>query len=92
GKIILFIATLGDEAKKLGFDLLTKARAKGLSADMDHLGRSLKAQLKTADKLGAKQVYIIGEDELKKGRGILKNMETAQQKEVAFDSLAGELP
>ncbi|MFH1347180.1 MAG: histidine--tRNA ligase [Candidatus Margulisiibacteriota bacterium] len=87
GKIILFIATLGDECKKLGFDLLSKAREKGISADMDYLGKSLKAQMKAADRLGAKYVYIIGGEEIKKGCGILKNMKTSEQREVEFDSL-----
>ncbi|MEE8637742.1 MAG: histidine--tRNA ligase [Candidatus Margulisiibacteriota bacterium] len=89
--ILLFIATLGEEAKKLGFDLLSKAREKGIAADMDYLGKSLKAQMKMADRIGAKKVYIIGEDELKKGCGILKDMKTGEQKEVSFDSLGEEL-
>lgn len=91
GKIILFIATLGEEAKKLGFDLLVKAREKGIAADMDYLGKSLKAQMKAADRIGGKYVYIIGEDEIKKGYGILKNMKTGEQREVPFDSLEERL-
>jgi histidyl-tRNA synthetase len=83
----LFIATLGDEAKKIGFDLLTKARKMGIAADMDYLGKSLKAQMKTADRMGAKYVYIIGEDEIKNKSGILKDMKTAEQKQVEFDRL-----
>jgi histidyl-tRNA synthetase len=83
----LFIATLGDEARKVGFDLLTKVRKMGAVADMDYLGKSLKAQMKAADRMGARFVYIVGEDELKKKSGILKDMKTAEQKEVAFDYL-----
>jgi histidyl-tRNA synthetase len=88
--IELFIATLGDEARKVGVKLLAEARSKGISADLDHLGRSLKSQLKAADRLKAAHVYIIGEDELKKGAGLLKNMATADQKEVPFDQLLAE--
>lgn len=91
GKIILFIATLGDEAGKLGFDLLSKAREKGIAADMDYVGKSLKAQLKMADRLGAKYVYLLGADELSKGSAALKNMGTGEQKEVVFDDLLKEL-
>lgn len=87
GKIVLYIATLGDEAKKLGFDLLDKVRGQGIAADMGYLGKSLKAQLKAADRVGAKYVYIIGEDEIKKGCGILREMKTGNQKEIKFDSL-----
>jgi histidyl-tRNA synthetase len=89
--VTLYIATLGDEARKLGFDLLAKMRQKGISADMDYLGKSLKAQLKAADKAGADFVYIIGEDEIKKECAILKNMKTKDQREVKFDSLEEEI-
>ena len=82
---------MGEEAKKLGFDLLAKVREKGIAADMDYLGRSLKAQMKMADRIGAKKVFIIGEDEIKKGYGILKNMKTGEQKDIPFDSLEKEL-
>jgi len=58
---------------------------------MDYLRKSLKAQMKSADRLGAKYVYIIGEEELKNKSAMLKNMKTAEQKEVAFDKLEGEL-
>ncbi|MDD4179866.1 MAG: histidine--tRNA ligase [Candidatus Margulisbacteria bacterium] len=86
-RIDLFIATIGDEARKVGFDLLTKARISGVRADTDYLGKSLKAQMKAADRLKAHYVYIIGEEELKKKSAMLKNMETADQKEVPFDQL-----
>ncbi len=90
-RITLFIATLGEQAKKIGFDLLNKARDQGISADMDYLGKSLKAQMKTADRMGAKYVYIIGDEELKKKSAVLKNMETSEQKEVGFDQLLASL-
>ncbi|MFH1684245.1 MAG: histidine--tRNA ligase [Candidatus Margulisiibacteriota bacterium] len=85
--ISLYIATMGDECKKLGFDLLSKARGKGISADMDYLGKSLKAQMKAADRLGAKHTCIIGEDEQKKGIGILKNMKTGEQQNIDLEQL-----
>jgi len=87
----LFIATIGDRAREFGFKLLADARNKGISSDMDYLGKSLKAQMKSADRLGAKHVYIIGDEELKKRLAVLKNMKTAEQKEVAFDKLEEEL-
>ncbi|MFH1386324.1 MAG: histidine--tRNA ligase [bacterium] len=87
GKLQLYIATLGDEARKLGFNLVTKARSLGLSADLDYLGKSLKAQMKSADRMKAEYVYIIGEEELKSGLGLLKNMKTAEQSPIAFDKV-----
>ncbi|MBN3033468.1 MAG: histidine--tRNA ligase [Candidatus Saganbacteria bacterium] len=86
-KVDLFIAVLGEQAKKVAFDLMSQARDLGLSADTDFLGRSLSAQLKAADRLGAGYVYIIGDDELAKRSAALKNMKTAEQKEVPFAEL-----
>ncbi len=90
-RLTLFIATLGEEAKRLGFDLLAQARNKGISCDMDYLGKSLKAQLKAADRAGAKYVYIIGEEELKKGIAIIKDMKSGEQREIKLDDLEKEL-
>ena len=81
----LYVATMGDEAEKIGFELVSKARGAGISADMDYLRKSLKAQMKTADNEKAKYVLIIGDDEIKKNKAILKNMQTGGQEEIAFD-------
>jgi histidyl-tRNA synthetase len=83
----LYIATLGEEARKTGFNLLTQARDLGFCADMDFLNKSLKAQMKAADKMKAEFVYIIGPDEIAKQSAVLKNMKTAEQKELAFTEL-----
>jgi len=89
-KISLYIATIGEDAKKIGFDLITKARENGISAEMDYMGKSLKAQMKAADRMKADCVYIIGDDEIKKKAGILKDMRTAEQREVPFDELISQ--
>ena len=86
--VTIYIATMGEEAKKIAFDLLQQIRAKGISADMDYQNKSLKAQMKTADKIGAKKVLIIGEEELKKKYAILKDMQTHEQKEISFENVA----
>ncbi len=90
-KIDLFIAPLGEEAKSLGLKFVTEFREKGLRCDIDFLDRSLKSQLKEADRQKAKKVLIIGEDELKKGKGTLRDMETKEQKEIEFKKLVQEL-
>lgn len=87
----LFIAALGDAAKKKGFEILSQARSLDFIADMDYLGRSLKAQMKVSNKIGAKLTYIIGEEELKKGAGILRAMKTGEQEEVKFDKITEKL-
>ncbi|OGC33602.1 histidine--tRNA ligase [candidate division WOR-1 bacterium RIFOXYB2_FULL_48_7] len=91
GNIKLFIATLGEAATKQGFALLSQARALGISADMDFLGKSLKAQLKNADRLKAAFVYVMGDEEVKKGSAGLKNMATGEQSEVEFSQLITRL-
>jgi len=85
--IILFLATMGEEGQVKGFELLKEIRSLGIAAEMDYLGKSLKAQLKVADRLGAKYVYIIGDDEIAKESGILKTMATSEQQEVKFELL-----
>jgi histidyl-tRNA synthetase len=90
-RVEVFIVTMGEDARKLGFDLLFRVREIGIAADMDYAGKSLKAQMKAADRMSAEFVYIIGEDELKKKSGILKDMKSGDQKEVPFDDLANTL-
>jgi len=83
-----FIIGMGEEAEEKAFLLLDVLRREGLSADKDFLDRKMKAQLKAADRLRAKTVVIIGEDELARGVAVLKNMETGGQQEVAFEQVA----
>ncbi|GAB7386501.1 histidine--tRNA ligase [Bacillaceae bacterium] len=86
-----YFVTLGEEADGAAVKLLAETRAAGFSADKDYLQRKLKAQLKSADRLGAKLVAIIGEDELARGAAVLKNMKTGEQEEVALASFIAEL-
>jgi histidyl-tRNA synthetase len=83
----LFIATLGEKAHTRGFGILNEMRDAGISCDMDHEARSLKAQMRTADSCGAKLVLIIGEDEINKGEAALRDMKTKEQVTVKLDSV-----
>jgi histidyl-tRNA synthetase len=85
----LFIATLGDQAKVLAMKLVKDLREKNIICETDYLNRSLKAQMKEANRQKAKKVLIIGEDEIKKGRAILKDMESGEQKEIELDKIIG---
>jgi histidyl-tRNA synthetase len=87
----LFIATLGSEAERYGFRLLTRLQRQGTFAEMEYAGKSLKAQLRRADKLGARQVLILGGDELARGVAQLRDMTTAIQEEVPLESLDSRL-
>lgn len=81
-----YFVSLGEEAKDYTVGLLHKLRIAGFSAERDYLDRKIKAQFKAADRVNAKYVAILGEDELKANKINLKSMETGEQTEVALDS------
>lgn len=83
----LFIAALGPQAQQTAFEWLSELGATGLSVEMDYADRSLKAQMKRANRLNAKHVLIVGESELQKGAAVLRNMATKEQQEIALDGL-----
>ncbi|MFH1045992.1 MAG: histidine--tRNA ligase [Candidatus Omnitrophota bacterium] len=87
----VFIAVLGDQAQPLAFSLLNSLRGEGISAEMNYQDKSLKSQMRLADKLAAANVVIIGEEEVKKQKVILRNMRDKTQKEVEIARLAQEL-
>ena len=80
----VFIACLHKALAVHAFELTLAMRKAGLKADMDHASRSLKAQFKYADKLGASYVAIIGDDEIAKGVVKLRNMSTKEESEVTL--------
>lgn len=87
----IYIATIGDTAKTKSFGLIKALRDNHISADIDHLGKSLKAQFKYSDKINAKYTIVIGDDELANDAATLKNMETSEQTTVKLSELVNEL-
>ncbi len=83
-KIDIFVAGLGEKASVFVFPLVHSLRQNGLQTAMDHEGRSLKSQMKQANKLNAGYVLIIGENELEQGQAVLRNMATQEQEEVTI--------
>lgn len=83
----LFLGYRGEDAIVWAYKLVNDLRKVGISAESDHLQRSVKAQMKYANKIGAKYSAIIGESELENKVINLKNMTTGEEKEVAFDKL-----
>ncbi|MBQ9856437.1 MAG: histidine--tRNA ligase, partial [Clostridia bacterium] len=77
-----FIVTMGDEARLAGESLVRSLRLFGVKADLDHCARSMKAQFKYADKLGAQKVVILAGDELEKGIVKIRDMESHEETEV----------
>jgi len=83
----IFVAALGDKSRLLAFEWICAFGDEGMRAEMDFAGKSLKSQMKQADRLEAGHVLIVGDDELGKGEAILRNMETKEQVPVPLDSL-----
>lgn len=83
----VFVAILGDLALQKAFEIATKLRFEGISTVIEELSRSLKAQLKYADKLGCDFAVIIGDDEIEKGVCKLRDMKTSSEEIVEIEKL-----
>ncbi len=90
-KDLVYVISLGEEAKKQGLKLLNNLRKEGIAADTDYEGKSLKGALRKANDLSSRLVLIIGEDEIKKNVVTLKDMVSGEQKEVRPENLIQEL-
>ena len=86
-KPAIYFAALGKRAAAESVKLTQRLREAGIYAECDIVGRSLKAQMKYADKIGAKYTVIIGDNELDAEKAVLKNMADGTQTEVAFSDL-----
>ncbi len=92
GGIDLFIVALGESARDRAFLLAQEGRREGLAVLLDPAGRSLKAQMKQADKFQARFALIMGEDELQRGVAVLRDMASKEQEELRLgENLVQEL-
>ena len=82
----LYIAVMGDSAQAKAFDLLGQVRSCSIHAETDIVGRSLRAQMKYADKIGAKFSLVLGDNEIAENKAELKNMETGEKRKINLDS------
>jgi histidyl-tRNA synthetase len=87
----LFLAGLGEEAEKRIFQWASRLRRSGMWVEMEYASKGLKAQLKNADRLGARKVLIVGDNELASGKAILRDMGTKDQQEVKLENLVEEI-
>ncbi|MDD3947332.1 MAG: histidine--tRNA ligase [Clostridia bacterium] len=87
----LYIAPIGEEQVLYAYALVQQLRAKGIAAETDISGRSLKAQMKYADKSGAKFVIVLGDAERQSGIVKLKEMSASKEEEITIDGLAKRL-
>ncbi|MBE7067875.1 MAG: histidine--tRNA ligase [Clostridiales bacterium] len=86
-KPTVYIAGMDEKSRMKAFALCDTLRQNGVEAEVDHMERSIKAQFKYADKLGAKFVAVIGGNELAEGVMSVKNMTTGESEKVAFTSV-----
>ena len=87
----VYLAPLGERAAGEVPAIAAGLRRAGVSADYDMMGRGVKAQMKYADKSGARFVVVIGDNELESGTAVLKNMDTGEERSVALGDIAGAL-
>lgn len=90
-KVRIYIAGMDEKTRDKAFEIATALRLKGISAEIDHLNRSIKAQFKYADKLGAEYVAVIGENELLSGELNIKNMSDGTQTAVKIGQIESYL-
>ena len=86
-----FIVTMGDDARVEGIKLARELRANGVKCDIDHAARSMKAQFKYANKLGAPVVAVIAGDELAQGVVKIKDMAKSEEHTIARADVAAEI-
>lgn len=81
----LFFCSLGKEASEKSLLLTEQLRVNGLCVEMSYDNPSLRSQMRKADRIGAKKVIVLGENELKKGKIIIKDMQTKKESEIALE-------
>lgn len=86
-EIDLYIAPLGEIAKKYATKLVLDLRCQGLNVETDHMDRGLKAQMKYANKIGSKFVAVIGDNEISENAVNLKNMNTGNEEKIQIDNI-----
>ena len=83
----LYLAWFGEPARDWVFPAAHRLRRRGVSVEMEADVRSLKRQMRRADKLGAAAVLIVGEDELSRGVGLLRDIGSKRQQEIALEKV-----
>ncbi|NLX76309.1 MAG: histidine--tRNA ligase [Clostridiaceae bacterium] len=87
----IFIGFIGEKAERLAESIALKLRAAGIPCEKDIMGRSVKAQMKYANKINARFAVILGDSEVESGRAELKNMATGEAKDIHIDTIVDRL-
>ena len=88
---MVYVATTDDRARAAAARVLRDLRAAGLNADADYNGRSLKAQMKEANRLGSSAVIILASEEVDAGAATVRDMATGEQRQVPLGDLVEAL-
>lgn len=86
----LYVAVMGESASLKSFEIIKAVRSCGLIAETDIVGRGLRAQMKYADKIGAKFSMVLGDNEIEQGKAVIKNMSSGEQTEIVLDNTFAE--
>lgn len=86
----LYVAVMGEKASLKSFEIIKDVRSCGLIAETDVVGRGLRAQMKYADKIGAKFSMVLGDNEIEQGKAVIKNMSSGEQTEIVLDETFAE--
>ena len=90
-KCELYIATMGEKANVQAAAMANALRREGMFVEFDVVGRSVKAQMKYANKIGAKFTVVIGDSELESGIVKLKNMESGEEQELNLATFESDI-
>ncbi len=91
GRPDAFLVALGDEAQAWAFAEAQRLRAAGLAVGYDLLGRSMKAQMKEANRQQARRAVLVGSDELAAGEATVRDLDSSEQRRVPFHALTDAL-
>ena len=83
----IYVIGLGDSARSLIINIALELRQNNIRTSFDLLRRSIKSQMRDANKLGAKYVIIIGEEELTKNIATIKNLSNGDQEQIPLDTI-----
>jgi len=87
----LFVAALGEKSRTLAFEWLSALGIEGVRGEMEFGGKSLKSQMKRANRLGAANVLIVGDDELAQGAVVFRNMKTKEQVSMPIEGIVDNI-
>ena len=88
---LIYVGSIGEKAAAVVETICWEMRRKGISCIKDVMGRSVKAQMKYADKMGTRYTMVLGDNEIESGRAALRDMKSGESRDISLDSLTDRL-